>query len=47
MWIVEIISLDTKKFETKIKKQKSQETFSNLASLFQSFEIGKKNMGKI
>jgi len=38
----EIISLDTKKFGTKIKKQKSQETFSNLASLFQSFEIGKK-----
>ena len=38
----EIVSLDTKKFETKIKKQKSQETFSNLASLFQSFEIGKK-----
>jgi len=38
----EIISLDTKKFETKIKKQKSRETFSNLASLFQSFEIGKK-----
>ncbi len=38
----EIISLDTKKFENKIKKQKSQETFSNLASLFQSFEIGKK-----
>ncbi len=38
----EIISLDTKKFETKIKKQKSEETFSNLASLFQSFEIGKK-----
>ncbi len=36
-----IISLDTKKFETKIKKQKSQETFSNLASLLQSFEIGK------
>ena len=38
----EIISLDAKKFETKINKQKSQETFSNLASLFQSFEIGKK-----
>ena len=38
----EIISLETKKFETKIKKQKTQETFSNLASLFQSFEIGKK-----
>ena len=37
----EIISLDTKKFETKIKKQKTQQTFSNLASLFQCFEIGK------
>ena len=37
----EIISLNTKKFETKIKKQKSQETFSNLASLYQCFEIGK------
>ena len=37
----EIISLDTKKFEAKIKKQKTQETFSNLASLFQCFEIGK------
>ena len=37
----EIISLDTKKFETKIKKQKTQETFSNLASLLQCFEIGK------
>ena len=36
-----IINLDTKKFETKIKKQKTKETFSNLASLFQSFEIGK------
>ena len=38
---VEIIPLDTKKFETKIKKQKTQETFSNLASLLQCFEIGK------
>ena len=38
---VEIISLDTKKYETKIKKQKTQETFSNLASLLQCFEIGK------
>ena len=38
---VEIISLDTKKFQTKIKKQKTPETFSNLASLLQSFEIGK------
>ena len=37
----EIISLDHKKFETKIKKQNSKETYSNLASLFQSFEIGK------
>ena len=37
----EIIPLDTKKFETKIKKQKTQETFSNLASLLQCFEIGK------
>ena len=37
----EIISLDTKKFEAKIKKQKTQQTFSNLASLFQCFEIGK------
>ena len=37
----EIISLDTEKFETKIKKQKTQETFSNLASLLQCFEIGK------
>ena len=38
---IEIIPLDTKKFETKIKKQKTQETFSNLASLLQCFEIGK------
>ena len=37
----EIISLDKKKFESKIKKQKTQETFSNLASLLQCFEIGK------
>ncbi len=37
----EIISLDTKKFESKIKKQKTQETFSNLASLLKCFEIGK------
>ena len=38
---IEIIPLETKKFETRIKKQKTQETFSNLASLFQCFEIGK------
>ena len=37
----EIISLDTKKFEAKIKKQKTQQTFSNLASLYRCFENGK------
>ena len=37
----EIISLDHKKFEAKVKKQNSKETFSNLASLLQSFEMGK------
>ena len=37
----EIISLDHKKFEAKIKKQNSKETYSNLASLLQGFEIGK------
>ena len=37
----EIIPLNTKKFESKIKKQKTKETFSNLASLLQCFEIGK------
>ena len=42
---IKIIPLDHKKFETKIKKQKSKETFSNLASLLQSFEIGK-DMGE-
>ena len=36
-----IVTLDTKKFETKIKKQKTKETFSNLASLLQCFEVGK------
>ena len=36
-----IVNLDTKKFKTKIKKQKTKETFSNLASLLQCFEIGK------
>ena len=38
---IQIIFLDHKKFETVIKDQKSHETFSNLASLLQSFEIGK------
>ena len=37
----EIISLDHSKFETKIKKKNSKETYSNLASLLQSFELGK------
>ncbi len=37
----EIIPLDHKKFEKKIKPQKTKETFANLASLFQSFEIGR------
>ena len=38
---IEIIPLNYKKFDTKIKKQKTLETFANLASLLQSFEIGK------
>ena len=37
----EIISLDHKRFEAKIKRQNSKETYSNLASLLQGFEIGK------
>ena len=37
----EMISLDHGKYKSIIKKQKSTETFSNLASLLQSFEIGK------
>jgi len=37
----EIISLDQSKYKNIIKKQKSNETFSNLASLLQSFELGK------
>ena len=37
----EIIALDYDKFEKKIQKQKTKETFSNLASLLQSFETGK------
>ena len=40
---VEIISLDLKNFEDVIKKQKSKETFNNLASLFQSFKIAKQH----
>jgi len=38
---IDLIFLDHKKFEKKIKEQKTMQTFSNLASLLQSFEIGK------
>ena len=38
---IEIISLNHEKYKPLIKKQKSIETFSNLASLLLSFEIGK------
>ena len=38
---VNIISLDHNKYKSAIKEQKSNETFSNLSSLLNSFEIGK------
>ena len=38
---LEILSLDHDKYKSIILKQKSAETFSNLASLLNSFEIGK------
>ena len=38
---IQIISLDHEKFKSSIKEQKSKETFANLASLFESFNIGK------
>ncbi len=38
---IELISLNHDKYKTLIKDQKSEETFSNLASLMKSFEIGK------
>ena len=38
---LKLLILIIKKYEAKIKSQKTEETFSNLASLFQSFEIGK------
>ena len=38
---IEILSLNHKKYGEIIKSQKTKETFSNLASLLQSFEIGK------
>ena len=40
---VDLISLDHKEFEKRIKEQNSKETFSNLASLLKSFEFGKEN----
>tara|TARA_Y100000996_G_scaffold231344_1_gene182085 strand:- start:326 stop:1294 length:969 start_codon:yes stop_codon:yes gene_type:complete len=42
---IQILSLDHKKFDKKITQQKTVETFSNLASLLQSFEIAK-NQGE-
>ena len=42
---INILTLDHKKYHSKIKEQKSRETFSNLASLFSSFEIAK-NQGE-
>ena len=38
---IEIIPLDHEKYKSIIKKQEKTETFSNLASVLQSFEIGK------
>ena len=38
---IDIESLDYSKYQNIIKKQKNQQTFANLASLLQSFEIGK------
>ena len=40
---VEILNLDYSKYQNKISKQKNKETFANLASLLQSFEIGRDN----
>ena len=42
---IEIINLDYSKYKKEISEQKNKETFANLASLLQSFEIGK-NTGK-
>jgi len=38
---IDIVSLDYEKYKNLIKEQKTKETFSNLASLMNSFEIGK------
>ena len=40
---IEIINLDYSKYKKEISEQKNKETFANLASLLQSFEIGKDN----
>jgi len=40
---ISITSLDHKKYKDTIKKQKNDQTFSNLASLLQSFELAKEN----
>ena len=40
---VEVSSLNHKKYINIIKQQKNDQTFSNLASLLQSFELGKEN----
>ena len=39
---INIISVDHEKYKNKIKPQKTHQTFSNLASLLQCFELGKK-----
>ena len=38
---IEIINLDYSKYKSKISEQKNKETFANLASLLQCFEIGR------
>ena len=38
---IDILPINYEKYKGKILKQKSKETFSNLASLLKSFEIGK------
>ena len=40
---ISIVHLDREKFKNTIKEQKNDQTFSNLASLLQSFELGKEN----
>ena len=40
---ISIVSLNHEKYKNKIKQQKNHETFSNLASLLQSFELGKEH----